>query len=99
RRTAAVFAAITDNCKRVWNKIPQYASMPGWRDGSSISPSGPATLEETIMWRISTCVKLLAVSLAFLASQPALAASAAKEITGYNKLKVEFTKNAQKCGF
>ena len=51
------------------------------------------------MLRVSTCVKLLAVSLAFLASQPALAASAATEITGYNKLKAEFTKNAQKCGF
>jgi hypothetical protein len=51
------------------------------------------------MLRISTCVKLLAVSLVFFAAQPALAASAAKEITSYNKLKVEFTKNAQKCGF
>lgn len=51
------------------------------------------------MMRISTCVKLLAASAALLAAQPALAASAAKEITAYNKLKVEFTKNAQKCGF
>ncbi len=51
------------------------------------------------MLRISTCVGLLAVSAALFAAQPALAASAATEITGYNKVKVEFTKNAQKCGF
>lgn len=39
------------------------------------------------------------VALAVAAGGQALAASAAKEISGYNKMKVEFTKNAQKCGF
>lgn len=52
-----------------------------------------------MMMRITVCAKLLAASVVLLAAQPAFGASAAKEITGYNKLKVEYTKNAQKCGF
>lgn len=51
------------------------------------------------MLRISNCAKLLAASLLLLGAEPAFGASAAKEITSFYKLKVEFTKNAQKCGF
>jgi len=51
------------------------------------------------MLRITTCAKLLAASLVLLIAQPAYAESAAKEITGYYKLTVNFTKNAKKCGF
>lgn len=52
------------------------------------------------MSRIPSWVKLLtAASLVLFAAQPAAAASAAREITGYNKIKVEFTKNAKECGF
>ena len=48
---------------------------------------------------LSRFTKLMAALLLFLSAGPALAASAAKEITGFYKMKVEFTKNAQKCGF
>jgi len=47
----------------------------------------------------SNCGKLLAVALLFTSASPAQGASAAKEIAGYNKIKVELTKNAKKCGF
>lgn len=42
---------------------------------------------------------LFAIALFFTIGRPALSASAAKEISGYNKIKVEFTKNAKKCAF
>lgn len=55
------------------------------------------------MLRITTGAKLLAASLIFLTGQPAFGESAAKEITGYRKLTVNFTKgakkNPKKCGF
>jgi hypothetical protein len=51
------------------------------------------------MLRILVCANIAAVAFFFAAAEPALAASAAKEITSYNKMKVEFTKNATKCGF
>jgi hypothetical protein len=51
------------------------------------------------MVRISNGAKLLAVVLALVGAGPAFAETAAKEITGFYKLKVEFTKNATKCGF
>ncbi len=51
------------------------------------------------MFRIMRCAALLAASLVLLAAEPAFAESAAKEITGYYKLTVNFTKNAKKCGF
>jgi hypothetical protein len=51
------------------------------------------------MLRYFVCMKLVAVALFAAAAAPALGASAAKEITGFNKLTVDFTKNAQKCGF
>jgi hypothetical protein len=49
--------------------------------------------------RITTGAKLLAAALVLFAAQPALGESAAKEIRSFNKLKANFTKNAQKCGF
>lgn len=51
------------------------------------------------MLRFLVCANIAAVALFFAAAEPALAASAAKEITSYNRMKVEFTKNATKCGF
>lgn len=51
------------------------------------------------MLRYFACVKLATLMLFVTSANPALAASAAKEISSYNKLKVEFTKNAKKCGF
>ena len=51
------------------------------------------------MLRSLMCANIAAVAFFFAAADPALAASAAKEITSYNKMKVEFTKNATKCGF
>lgn len=51
------------------------------------------------MLRYFVCLKLAFCALAFAAAGPALAASAAKEISGFNKLTVDFTKNAKKCSF
>lgn len=42
---------------------------------------------------------VVAVALYTAAAAPAMAANAPSEITGFNKLKVEFTKNAKECGF
>lgn len=44
-------------------------------------------------------LNLLAAGLMLAAAAPAFGASAAKEITAYNKMTADFTKNAQKCGF
>lgn len=51
------------------------------------------------MLRLLTCAAFCVAAIVVSPVNPALAASAAKEISSYNKLKVEFTKNAQKCGF
>jgi len=51
------------------------------------------------MLRILACAQLAAFALFVTAANPARAESAAKEISSYNKMKVEFTKNAKKCGF
>lgn len=51
------------------------------------------------MLRIANGAKLMAALLVLFAAAPAQAESAAKEITGYYRIKAEFTKNAQKCGF
>lgn len=51
------------------------------------------------MLRITAYAGLLAASLLTAAAHPAFAETAASEITGFSKLKVNFTKNAQKCGF
>ena len=51
------------------------------------------------MLRLMTCAALCLAAIMAPAANPALAASAAQEISSYNKMTVEFTKNAQKCGF
>lgn len=51
------------------------------------------------MLRFLACAILAVFALVVTAANPVFAASAAKEISGYNKIKVEFTKNAKKCGF
>jgi hypothetical protein len=51
------------------------------------------------MLRVFACAKVAIVALILATPTAALAASAAQEISSYNKIKVEFTKNAQKCGF
>lgn len=53
------------------------------------------------MARILGIPNLLVVSMLFAVAAPplALGASTAKEITAYNKMTADFTKNAQKCGF
>ena len=51
------------------------------------------------MLRSITCAVAGVAAILAVATKPALAASAAKEISGYYKMTVEFTKNAKKCGF
>jgi hypothetical protein len=51
------------------------------------------------MLRMFTYAALGVAAIVAVSAKPALAESAAKEISGYNKMKVEFTKNAKKCGF
>ena len=51
------------------------------------------------MLRAFACAKFAILALIVATPTAALGASAAQEISSYNKLTVEFTKNAQKCGF
>ncbi len=51
------------------------------------------------MFRRSLIAKTFAIALFTAAATPAMATNAPSEITGFNKIKVEFTKNATKCGF
>lgn len=51
------------------------------------------------MSRCPLITKIFAVALFTATAAPAMAANAPSEITGFNKIKVEFTKNATKCGF
>ena len=51
------------------------------------------------MLRFLTCAALGVAAVVAVSAQPALAESAAKEISSYNKMVVSFTKNAKKCGF
>jgi len=51
------------------------------------------------MLRLLTCAAAGAAAVLAVSATPVLAASAAKEITGYYKMTVNFTKNAKKCGF
>lgn len=51
------------------------------------------------MLRLLACAALGFAAIMVTPGGPALAASAAQEITTYNKMKVEFTKNAKSCGF
>jgi hypothetical protein len=51
------------------------------------------------MLRLLACGAAAIAAIFTFAAQPVLAASAAKEISSYNKITVRFTKNAKKCGF
>lgn len=51
------------------------------------------------MFRHSLITKILTIALFTAAAGPAMATNAPNEISGFNKIKVEFTKNATKCGF
>jgi len=51
------------------------------------------------MLRLLTCAALGCAAMLAITAKPVLAESAAKEISSYRKMTVEFTKNAQKCGF
>jgi len=51
------------------------------------------------MLRLLTCAAFGCAAMLAFAANPVFAASAAQEISGYNKMTVEFTKNAKKCGF
>ncbi len=51
------------------------------------------------MFRRPLISTFIAIALLAAASASALAANAPSEITGFNKIKVEFTKNAKDCGF
>jgi len=51
------------------------------------------------MLRFLTCVAFGCAAMLAFTAKPVLAESAAKEISSYSKMKVEFTKNAKKCGF
>ncbi len=51
------------------------------------------------MIRRPLMTKIFAVALFTAAAAPAMATNAPSEITGFNKINVEFTKNARDCGF
>jgi hypothetical protein len=51
------------------------------------------------MFRSLSFAKSLAIMLFVAGSSSAFAASAVKEISGFNTIKAEFTRNAEKCGF
>lgn len=51
------------------------------------------------MLRLLTCGAVAVAAIFTFAAKPVLAASAAQEISNYNKISARFTKNAKKCGF
>lgn len=51
------------------------------------------------MLRSIVCGAFAVAAMFAFAAKPALSASAAQEISAYNKMTVMFTKNAKKCGF
>ena len=51
------------------------------------------------MLRNQPFMRIFAITMLVVVSSPAFGASAAKEISGFYKIKVDFTKNAKKCGF
>jgi len=94
-----LFGRRNADMQAAWEQMANPMRQCNGETGDISPPYGFESQEGHTMLRITTCAKLLAASLVFLAAQPAFAESAAKEITGYYKLTVNFTKNAKKCGF